>query len=142
MFVYKHKVQFYETDMMKIVHHANYLRFCEEARVAWALHKGLIDYQKPDSAAHFAVVETQVRHLKPLAFGDNIEIEIQGRLQGVRVVFEYKLFERTRYGQDPACVARTVHVALGADLKLQRPSMEMKKVLEKEQWIETWLLNL
>ena len=32
---YQHKVQYYETDTMKIVHHSNYIRWMEEARVAF-----------------------------------------------------------------------------------------------------------
>ncbi|MFN8943705.1 MAG: acyl-CoA thioesterase, partial [Pseudobdellovibrionaceae bacterium] len=58
-----HLVQFYETDQMTIVHHSNYLRFMEEARVAWAKEKGLIDYQKIESASHFAVLESRVKHV-------------------------------------------------------------------------------
>ena len=30
---YKHKVQYYETDQMAVVHHSNYIRWFEEARV-------------------------------------------------------------------------------------------------------------
>ena len=30
---YMHKVQYYETDMMGVVHHANYLHWMEEARI-------------------------------------------------------------------------------------------------------------
>ena len=33
--VWKHKVQYYETDQMKVVHHSNYIRWFEEARVAF-----------------------------------------------------------------------------------------------------------
>ena len=29
---YRHKVQYYETDGMRVVHHSNYIRFMEEAR--------------------------------------------------------------------------------------------------------------
>ena len=29
---YQHKVQYYETDQMGIVHHSNYIRWFEEAR--------------------------------------------------------------------------------------------------------------
>ena len=31
--IYKHKVQYYETDKMQVVHHSNYIRWMEEARV-------------------------------------------------------------------------------------------------------------
>ena len=30
---YIHKVQYYETDMMGVAHHANYIRWMEEARI-------------------------------------------------------------------------------------------------------------
>ena len=30
---YKHTVQYYETDRMGIVHHSNYIRWMEEARI-------------------------------------------------------------------------------------------------------------
>ena len=30
---YLHKVQYYETDMMGITHHSNYIRWMEEARI-------------------------------------------------------------------------------------------------------------
>ncbi|MCR5721828.1 MAG: acyl-CoA thioesterase [Lachnospiraceae bacterium] len=32
---YKHTVQYYETDMMGIAHHSNYIRWMEEARSAF-----------------------------------------------------------------------------------------------------------
>lgn len=34
MYSYTHRVQYYETDQMKIVHHSNYIRWFEEARCA------------------------------------------------------------------------------------------------------------
>ena len=30
---YEHKAQYYETDRMGIIHHSNYIRWFEEARV-------------------------------------------------------------------------------------------------------------
>ena len=42
MFTYKRRVKFYETDGMRVVHHANYLRYFEEARVEY-LRAGGID---------------------------------------------------------------------------------------------------
>ena len=31
--VYEHKTQYYETDQMGIIHHSNYIRWFEEARM-------------------------------------------------------------------------------------------------------------
>lgn len=135
MYSYHHRVQYYETDEMGIVHHSNYLRFCEEARVAWAHSRGLLDYQKKGSASLFAVYETRVRHLKPALFGDEIEVQLEVRSEGVRIHIQYRLNAR---GQTLA-VAETTHVPLDQNLKLMRLPAAMKDILEKEQWTETWL---
>lgn len=136
MFIHRHKVQFYETDLMGIVHHSNYLRFFEGARVEWAHMRGILDYQKPASASHLAVFESQVKHIKPTFFGDELEVAVQGRTEGNRIIFEYRLFGRNK---ELCAVGKTVHVPLGLDLKLIRIPADMKAALEKEQWTETWL---
>lgn len=33
MQIYEHKAQYYETDQMGIIHHSNYIRWMEEARI-------------------------------------------------------------------------------------------------------------
>lgn len=136
MFIHRHKVQFYETDLMGIVHHSNYLRFFEGARVAWAHSKGLLDYQQPGSASHFAVYETRVRHVKPTFFGDDLQVEVQARTDGNRLIFQYRLHGRKG---EVCALGETVHVSLGPDLRLQRLSAQIKAVTEKETWTETWL---
>ncbi len=135
MFIYRHRVQFYETDLMGIVHHSNYLRFYEEARVSWAHSKNLLDYQKPESAFHFAVYGTQVRHLKPAIFGDELEIEVQAKQQGARILFQYRMRARG----ETLSVAITEHVSLNKELKLMRLPKNYTDILEKETWTETWL---
>jgi acyl-CoA thioester hydrolase len=135
MYIYCHKIQFYETDLMGIVHHSNYLRFCEEARVSYAIHKGLLDYQKPESAAQFAVWETRVKHLGPLRFGDDVQIEIRARVEMVRVVFQYRM----KVNGQVCCVAQTEHVALDTKLKLQRLPENFIAAWRDEKWTETWL---
>ena len=37
---YRRAVQYYETDMMGIVHHANYIRWMEEARIDFLAQLG------------------------------------------------------------------------------------------------------
>lgn len=132
------KIQFYETDLMGIVHHSNYLRIFEEARVAWAVEKGLLNYQQASSAFQLAVVETNVRHLQALKFGDEIQVEVQACQQKIRIVFEYKLYARAR-NDKPFATCKTVHVALDTDLNVMRVPKTMQAILEKEKWTETWL---
>lgn len=138
MFQYRHQVQFYETDMMGIVHHSNYLRFYEEARVAYAHHLGVLDYQKPESAAQFAVLETRVKHLKPVQFGETVSIEVQAKVLKNRIIFQYQLSSNGIIKS----VSETQHVSLGEGLRLERLSPELKEKIGRSPWNETWLLNL
>jgi acyl-CoA thioester hydrolase len=95
-----------------------------------------LDYQQPGSASHFAVYETQVKHLRPTYFGDDLEIEVRGRTEGNRLIFQYRLRGRN---QEICSVAQTVHVPLGPDLKLLRLPATIKAAMESEVWTETWL---
>jgi len=135
IFSYQHRVQFYETDTMGVVHHTNYLRFCEEARVAWAHSVGLIDYQKPESASHFAVLETRVKHVKPSFFGDVLTVELQVKMEGIRIYFQYKIQKESEI----ISLAETTHVSLDKNLRPQRLTQEFKNVMETLVWKETWL---
>jgi len=131
----KHLVQFYETDLMGIVHHSNYLRFFEEARVHWAHHYGFIDYQKPDSASHFAVVETRVIHKRPARFGDLLEVELQAKAEGIKIIFQYRLWK----GEEILAYCETIHVSLDKNLRPLRLEQKMIDLLEKHKWKEIWL---
>ena len=46
--VYQRPVQYYETDRMQIVHHSNYIRWMEEARIDFLRQIGW-DYAKLES---------------------------------------------------------------------------------------------
>ena len=41
MFLYRRKAQYHETDQMGIIHHSNYVKWMEEARVAFLDYVGL-----------------------------------------------------------------------------------------------------
>ena len=70
----RHRVCFYETDAMGIVHHANYIHFFENARVQW-----LDDHDRPyrwyvEQGIHFATTHIAVHYQSPTAFDDELEI--------------------------------------------------------------------
>ncbi len=67
-------MSFYETDAMGVVHHANYLRFFEEARVCW-----LEEYDRPYAEyvardLHFAVTRSELDHHRAARFDDRLEV--------------------------------------------------------------------
>ena len=120
---------------MGIVHHSNYLRYLEEARVAWAHKAGIIQFEQPLTASHFAVLETRVRHIKPSKFGDDLEIDMESKISGLRIFFQYRI----RKGAHIVGLATTEHVPLNAELKITRLSIETREKLERSSWTETWL---
>ncbi len=72
---YLRRVPFYETDAMGIVHHGNYARWFEDARVRW-----LDEHQKPyrDWVArglHFAVTRLEVEYGRAARFDDEVVVE-------------------------------------------------------------------
>lgn len=70
----RHTVNFYETDAMGIVHHSNYVRFLEHARVQF-----LAEHDRPyteyvDAGFHVPVTRAAVSYKRPTRFADEIEI--------------------------------------------------------------------
>ena len=76
MFVYRHKVNYYETDRMGVTHHSNYIRFMEEARVAFLDSIGA-SYAKLEADGFISpVVEVNGRFKHTTTFDDVIEISV------------------------------------------------------------------
>ena len=73
---YKHKVQYYETDKMGIVHHSNYIRWMEEARVDF-LEKIEWSYDQLEKVGLVSpVLSLDIDYLHPSFFGDVISIDV------------------------------------------------------------------
>jgi acyl-CoA thioester hydrolase len=67
-------VPFYETDGMGIVHHANYVRYLELARVVW-LDEHDVPYLKVmEQGLHYATTRLEIAYHRAARFDDVIEI--------------------------------------------------------------------
>jgi acyl-CoA thioester hydrolase len=64
------RVRFAETDAMGIVHHAAYLPYLEEARVAYLRAVGHPYHELREEGVDFAVLELAARYIRPLHFDD------------------------------------------------------------------------
>lgn len=128
-------VQVYETDMMGIVHHSNYIRFFEETRVRWFIDQGLLDHSL-QSVSQLTVLNVQAQYLIPLKYGDVIDIEMQIRSEGARVFIQYRIYNQY---QKICTVGQTVHCALDQELKPIRLRKEFVQKIKETQWTETWL---
>ena len=88
----RHKVQYYETDMMGVTHHSNYIRWMEEARVDLMDRIGF-PYSRMEAEGVLCVVKSlQVNYLKPCTFGDEVDIAVTVRdFNGVVVTLAYDM---------------------------------------------------
>tara|TARA_B100001559_G_scaffold199181_1_gene166605 strand:- start:65 stop:457 length:393 start_codon:yes stop_codon:yes gene_type:complete len=89
----KIKVRYNETDQMGIVHHSNYLKFFELARIEW-LEKLNMPYQKIESNnIILPVVKCELKFIKPLIFGDIFFIKVFCSKRPTSTIeFSYQIF--------------------------------------------------
>lgn len=86
------RVRFFETDLMGIVHHANYLTYFEAGRVEYLRRRGT-DYRAlTERGFHMPVVEAHLDYRRPARFDDPLVVETRlGALTRVTVRFDYRV---------------------------------------------------
>jgi acyl-CoA thioester hydrolase len=85
-----HRVSVADTDMMGIVHHANYVLLFERGRLEYLRRRGLPYKEMVGRGLHMPVVELNVRYRKPAQFDDLLCVETRlGALSRVTVRFNY-----------------------------------------------------
>ncbi len=120
---YKHLVQYYETDMMGVTHHANYVHWMEEARIAFMDRVGF-PYAKMEAEGVISpVVEVSCRYKRPCTFGDVISISVEVEsFSGVKMALVYDM----RNSRDETvCTARSEHTFTDRSGRIVR----LKKVM-------------
>lgn len=90
--VYEHKVQYYETDKMQVVHHSNYVRWMEEARVEFLDMIEASFASLEDMGIISPVTEVQCRYKSMMRFGDTARIyACLEEFGGVKMHVVYKI---------------------------------------------------
>lgn len=113
----KHRVQYYETDMMGVVHHANYLHWMEEARIDFMDEIGFPYRQMEAEGVLSPVKSLQVNYLKPCTFGDEVEITVGVKdFNGVVITITYDM----RVNGEPVFTGTSEHVFLDREGKFVR----------------------
>lgn len=89
---YTHKVQYYETDKMKITHHSNYIRWMEEARVDYLEQIGFSYVKLEEDGIMSPVVSVSGNFKKTTTFGDDITITVSvAEFKGVKLILKYTM---------------------------------------------------
>ncbi len=91
-FVYRRAANYYETDQMAIIHHSNYVRWMEEARMAWMASLG-VDYAEMERLGVISpVVSINVKYKKPVLYGETVDIEVfVKKYNGVKLALAYEM---------------------------------------------------
>ncbi len=91
--VLKHRVAFFETDAMGIMHHANYVNLLEMARVLWMDEHDMPYRDWVAQDRHFAVTGLDVRYKRAVQFDDPVEVAVwleQVRGASCRIAYELR----------------------------------------------------
>ena len=111
---YLHKVQYYETDGMQIVHHSNYIRYFEEARMDFLEKIGIsfIEIEKMGFAVPVTSVTADYKGMT--RYGETIAICVRFEsFSGVRFSFTYQVYDAV--SKDLRATGKTEHCYLKDD---------------------------
>lgn len=112
--VYNRKINYYETDKMAIVHHSNYIRFFEEARLDM-MDKFDLNYRKmEDMGIIIPVMSVDCKYIVPLCFDDEVKIHTKIiKFDGIKMEIAYEI-----YRDDILCTTgHSGHCFLDKDMK-------------------------
>ena len=112
-----HKVQYYETDMMGVTHHANYIHWMEEARIDFMDQIGF-PYRRMETEGVLSPVKSiRVNYLKPCTFGDEVDIIVRVQdFNGVVITIGYDM----RLNGESIFTGTSEHVFLDRDGRFVR----------------------
>lgn len=89
---YRHKTQYYETDTMKIVHHSNYIRWMEEARVDMLEQMGIGYDVMENSGILSPVLSVYCEYKSMTRFPETVVISVRlVRYTGVKFELSYEI---------------------------------------------------
>ena len=135
---YEHKVQYYETDQMGIVHHSNYIRWFEEARTGIFEDIGF-GYSEMEKAGILSpVLEVSAQYRTMAKYSDVVCIEMKLKAyNGIKMVFEYVI--RDKETGEVRCTGESRHCFLAREgnlLSLKKAWPEAHDMLMQLRGVE------
>lgn len=127
--IYKRKTYYHETDQMRVIHHANYLKYLEEARIYY-LNKINIPYKiLEDIGIVSPVLELECKYIKSLSFDEDISINII-LTNATAVKFEFN-YEIKNSSGELAFTGHSKHCLLKENqvISIKKENIEWYKIL-------------
>ena len=89
---YVRKAQYHETDQMGIIHHSNYVKWLEEARIDFLNQIGVNYGYLEEMGLVSPIVEVKCQYKGMVRFGDSVSISINvQKYTGVKLVLSYNI---------------------------------------------------
>ncbi len=94
---YRHRVQYYETDQMKVVHHSNYIRWFEEARTDFLEKSGFSYAWMEEQGIIIPVLSVSAEYKAMVHYGEDVLIKptVTG-FNGVKLLLSYEVRQEGR----------------------------------------------
>lgn len=94
MYEYIRQVKYYETDKMGVVHHSNYIRWFEEARVEFMRDSSISYRRMEEEGIQIPVVTVSCKYKSPAKFDDTVIIKTGiKKFNGIIVEIEYEVID-------------------------------------------------
>ena len=124
---YMLKARYYETDQMGIIHHANYIRWMEEARIDMLSQMGY-PYRRFEEMGYISpVLHAECEYKKSVKFDDEVKIVVSLQEFGkVKFTLRYDIYNMSEDGVLGA-VGTTRHCFLNKDGRPVMMNKEMKE---------------
>ena len=123
MYTYIHKTQYYESDQMGVIHHSNYIRWFEEARIAFMDDRGYTYARLEHEGIISPVLAVECEYRKMMHYGDTARIELElEKFNGIKMTVSYKVYLDST--GELCSVGKSSHCFLNSDHK----PVSMKKV--------------
>ena len=120
-------VRYHETDQMHFVHHSNYLKYFELARLEWLSNLQISYAEMGNRGIFMPVVNASLKYIKPLVFGDNFSVTVILKKEPKATLeFDYKILNQNK---ELISTGNTLLAFLSSDTKL--PIRCPKFLLEK-----------
>ncbi len=126
---YLHHAKYYETDQMGIIHHSNFIRWMEEARID-ALTRFGISYKEMEEQGIISPVLSVFCEYKSMVhFDDEILVFLKvAKYNGIKLELEYEMKDKKT--EEMKCVGKSTHCFLdtsGKPVSLKRINPEIDK---------------
>lgn len=132
---FERRINYYELDGMNIVHHSNYIRYMEEARIFFLDQIGLPYKKIEDNGIMIPVLEVNYKYKYPARFGDIIIVKVKvSEFDGIKLLINYEILNKETgiiLG-----VGTTKHCFTNSEMKLislKKFNKEFYELLEKQK---------